>query len=200
MSGMSGPTGSGIAQQEGLPHDIRGLLPYVPWGTYLLWFLLGAAALAGLLYLWKVLKRRRKERPVAPVDPWDDLKGRLGRLRPQLPFGRKEQEDFFFQLSLMLREAIELRTRIRATDLTSDELKEPLRRRLPLPPAGIQAVLAFLERADLVKFAEAPSDRGEAEEALGQVGAWVRELTPKSIDAAPAGDGASGGEESHAAG
>jgi hypothetical protein len=188
------PQGAAGGKQS-LPHDIRGLLPYVPWGTYILWFLIGAAALAALLYFLRVRRRRRHERPAPPIDPWDDLKNRLRALRPGLPFGRKEQEEFFFQVSLLLREAIELRTKIRATDLTCQELKEPLRRKLPMAQTDIDGILAFLERADMIKFAEAPSDRAEADTAAGQVAAWARELTPKSIDAAApaAGAGQAGG-------
>jgi hypothetical protein len=89
------------------------------------------------------------------------------------------QENYFYSLSLILREAVELRTGIRATDLTLYELKNPLRRSLPFKQEDIESVISFLERADMVKFAGAPSQR---EEALGdhrRVQGWVRELRPR---------------------
>jgi hypothetical protein len=167
----------------GLPHDIRGLLPYqTPWWHYAL---AGVAAfiVAGLLAwgIWYLLKKRRKKmREERPVDPWDALESRLGVMLPPGEFPRGIiQENYFYSLSLILREAVELRTGIRATDLTLYELKNPLRRQLPFKQEDIESVIHFLERADMVKFAEAPSQR---EEALGdheRVRRWVRELRPR---------------------
>lgn len=167
----------------GLPHDIRGLLPYqTPWWHYALG---GVAAfiVAGLLAwgIWYLLKKRRtKIREERPVDPWDALESRLAVMLPPGEFPRGlVQENYFYGLSLILREAVELRTGIRATDLTLYELKNPLRRQLPFKQEDIESVIHFLERADMVKFAEAPSQREEALGDHGRVQRWVRDLRPR---------------------
>lgn len=169
---------------QALPHDIRGLIPYVtPWWVYLIY--VGAALLlAGLAFAaWRYWKHREKKVVVIPPrDPWDVLAERAGFLLPKPPFEGKAQEDYYFELSMLLREAIELRTKIRATDLTFQELREPVRKKLPLPTNDVESVLQFCEHADQVKFAAKPSGIGEAESARQQVESWVRALRPRAID------------------
>lgn len=163
---------------DGLPHDIHGLLPYQPtlldrWP----WFLAAGAALMALALFWSWWRRQKgKVRPVKQVDPWDALDERLAALLPSEPFVGRARETYFYELSLALREAIERRTELRATDMTLGELCEPLRRKLPLPGAEIDAVLGFLQRADLVKFAEAEASRDEALDALQRVRSWTTAL------------------------
>lgn len=176
---------------EGLPHDIHGLLPYQPtlldhWP----WFLAGGAALMALALLAAWWRRRKAEVPPGkPIDPWDALDERLAALLPSDPFVGRARETYFFELSLALREAIERRTELRATDMTWSELREPLRRKLPLPSADVDAVLAFLQRADLVKFAEAEASRDEAIDAMQRVRRWAAALRPRPEMAAEAARG-----------
>jgi hypothetical protein len=177
----------GAAPAPQLPHDIRGLLPYSPpWWTYALYALIALADIGATLAFvsWR---RRRGSLPAAPVDPWEALAARAQALEPRAPFARAEQEEFFFHLSMILREGIELRTGIRATDLTYQELREPVRRKLPLPAADVDDVLAFCERADLVKFAAAETGRAEADEARGRVVQWLERLKPTPLSDLPHG-------------
>jgi hypothetical protein len=173
---------------DGLPHDIHGLLPYQPtlldrWP----WFLAAGAALVALALLGVWWRRRKgKVHPAKQVDPWDALDERLLALLPPDPFVGRARETYFYELSLALREAIERRTELRATDMTSSELREPLRRKLPLPSAEIDSVLAFLQRADLVKFAEAEASRDEALDAVQRVRRWATALRPRPEMAAEA--------------
>ena len=191
------PQAGGGRSPGGLPHDIRGLLPYSwPWWEYALWGLLVAAVLAlvgfGGWYFYRKWRARR-DLAITNEDPWEIFGRRLTALRPPMPFSGSEQEEFFFQLSLLVREVIELRTKVPATDRTYQELREPLRRKLPLSTEEVEAVLAFLERADLVKFAGAPSSVAEAEAALSRVGRWLQKLRPRGIDQVAATSVAKGG-------
>lgn len=189
---------NGQNRVAGLPHDIRGLLPYqTPWWHYALAGL-GATLVAGLVAwgIWNILKKRRsKIRDDRPVDPWDALEARLGVTLPPGEFSRGTvQENYFYSLSLLLREALELRTAIRATDLTLYELKSPLRRTQLLSKQDIESMLSFLERADMIKFAGAPSQRDEALGDHARVTGWVRELRPRPE---PVGQGPIFGSQSH---
>ncbi len=167
---------------NGLPHDIRGLLPYqTPWWVYGLWAMGGMLVLALAYWAYKYWKSRKKLAAEFPVDPWDDLAGRLSALKPPLPFVGKAQEDFFYLLSLLLREGVELRTGIPATDRTYKELKLPLQQKLPFGQTEVDAVLRFLERADWIKFAGVPSDVEEATACLATVERWVRDLKPALV-------------------
>jgi hypothetical protein len=176
-------------QTGALPHDIRGLVPYeAQWRRLALPALLALIAVlvvTALALWWR--RRRRRPAPVAPPeDPWDALLRRIRTLALKTPFERLAQEEFFFELSMLLREGIELRTGVRATDLTFQELRAPLRAKLPLATAEVERVLGFCERADQVKFAGTGSDRAEADAARSTVDGWVRQLRPAPAAPLPA--------------
>lgn len=166
---------------QGLPHDIYGLFAYqTPWWVYGL-FVLGGAVLLALLVL--LVKRLAKARAATAksIDPWDELAQRVKALAPTEPFVGRAAEDYFYQLSLLLREGIESRTKLNATDMTLQELREPLRKKLPLASGEIERVVVFLGRADEVKFAGAPSSLGEAADARRSVSDWIAKLKPREV-------------------
>ncbi len=173
----------GLPSPQQLPHDIRGVLPYrMTLLDYLPYIAAGVAALTVALlalHFWR--KRHRAIKPAEPVDPWEVLFARLAAVTPGRPFEGPAQVEFYFQLSLLLREAIERRTGVRATDSTLGELRVPLRKKLPLTPGAIEAVLAFLERSDLIKFAGFAATPDEALAAQEQVSAWARALKPLPV-------------------
>ena len=162
---MQPPGGNPAA--AGLPHDIRGsIFVPLPWWQIALIVLITIVVLIALFTAWKW---------------WDELQERLQVTQPPIPFTKAAQIEYFAQLSLILREAIERRTQIPATDRTCQELKAPLRAKLPLKPTETEALLSFLERADFIKFAKAPTDTAEALSAHGHVVTWLRALVPLSI-------------------
>lgn len=171
---------------EGLPHDVRGLASepslLLRWGGFAAGALL-AALLVALIVIW--LRRRRRD-PTFVVDPWTELLTRIKELVLPPLDNDKGREDFYYNLSLMLREGIERRTGLNATDLTFGELKGPLSSKLPLRTDKIKDVLAFLERADLVKFAEAPATATVMQEDRDAVHRWVDGLKPNAEDLTPA--------------
>ena len=176
-----GPPG-GSPAAAGLPHDIRGtIFVPLPWWQIALIVLVAIAVLIAIFTAWKWWKKRQANRPLPPRDPWDELQERLQVTQPPVPFTKAAQIEYFAQLSLILREAIERRTQIPATDRTCQELKAPLRAKLPLKPTETEALLSFLERADFIKFAKAPTDTAEALSAHGHVVTWLRALVPLSI-------------------
>jgi hypothetical protein len=188
-SGQLAPIGSPMGgapmgqQQQGLPHDIRGLVPYeTPWYMYAAY--VGAGVLLALaiylLYKWWQRKQANKVIPEVVVDHWAEVKKKIKHSHPQEPFEKPQQIEFFYQMSLLLRECIELRTKIRATDLTYQELKDPIDRKLPLKSNEKTDILLFLERADMIKFAEKKTTLDEAREYKKQIGLWASMLTPRA--------------------
>lgn len=167
-----------------LPHDIRELLPYAPpWWVYLATVLLLLGVVAILVWAWRVWRqRRRRGRQDTPVDPWQQMLSALAAMPAEVPavgeWPARAREDFFYRLSLLLRQGIEWHAAIPATDLTLGELKQPLRQRLVVQAVPVDAVLAFLERADQVKFAAAPATIEEALAAVRQVRNWIEALRP----------------------
>ena len=185
---MNSPAATPLAgASPQLPHDIRPLLPYHPtFWDYAPQLALGAAILATVLlavYLWR--KRHVRPVPVPPVDPWVVLFAKLQSLVVTHPFSAPAAVEYYFQLSLLLREAIERRTAVPATDRTLHELRAPLRKKLPLATDQIEAVLAFLERSDMVKFAGFTATPEEAAAAKERVCAWVSGLKPAAVVPTP---------------
>lgn len=173
--------GSGAqgAQPGGLPHDIRPLLPYVPtWADRAPWIALVLALALGLIAAFIWWKRSRKPPPPPPSDPWAELQKTVRGVVIEPPFLPASQREVFYRLSLLLREGIERRTEIRATDSTLSEMRQALRKKLPFKVADVEEILAFLERSDLVKFAEQPATIEEASAARANVAAWCGRLQP----------------------
>ena len=163
-----------------LPHGLRGALaPYPEWVLLTALALLLAALIGTVVLLWRWNKRRRSMRPKPRLDPWDDLLARIGSVVPEQPFTKAVQAEYYSSLSLMLREGIERRCGLAAMGRTYQELRGPLRAQSFLPKEQGEAILGFLERADSVKFAAAPSSDEEAKAAVLQVSAWITALRPQ---------------------
>lgn len=178
--GPSGP--SAVAK---LPHDIADLVPYQPGVRDYLLPALAVLVLSGLvagLLRWLIKRQRRAlaNPKTTPVDPWLALAQHLAGLQVRPDWAAKEREEYFYALSMGLRQAIELSIGARATDMTLHELKAPLREQLPLPAATTAEMLALLERCDLVKFAGMPAASVEAEAAKSKVLAWIGSLQDAS--------------------
>ena len=185
---LSPPALPAKGQEGPLPHDIRGLLDYPFTLGNLRWLLLAVAVLAllGLAYwFWKRRKRVLPQPP--PEDPFTVLERQLRALLPPQPFEGKPRTQYFFDLNMILRQGLELSSPIRATDLTLQELKEPLRQKSQLSRDTVEDVLRFLERSEAIKFADAQTEIAEAERSHQQVLQWVAFLRPKRLD--PGGSG-----------
>ena len=125
------------------PFEIPGGLPLwlaVALGTALL-----AAAVFGLL--WYLDRRRQRPASLPPLPPVDYI-AELGRIE-------LEQADFkayYSRLADLLRRFLEERLGVEALERTTGEIVRALRQ-TELEEAQVAAIGAFLDRADLVKFA-----------------------------------------------
>ena len=169
---------------QDLPHDVYGLVPYQPplWG-YIIAAAIGLATLLALYMLWK--KYRKHKMAAKPLEPKaDPLKVCLAALRalePTEPFTRREQNNFFFQLSMIFREYIELTLNVPATDSTTGELKTHLARVFTIDRETKKSYIQFLESADMVKFAEKEVSLQSAEEQKNLILSWVEHLENQRI-------------------
>ena len=175
-----------------LPHDIKDLLPIpLPWWVWIVALLVVLAVSFLALRAWRHWRNRRRAaaRSAAVVDPFDQLAERLTALQGSLGQGSfpvskqgRAEEHFYFDLSLIAREAIELQSGITATDMTLGELQSKLSgaQRSPLPLNGGQVaeLLALLERADRIKFAGAATSLDEARQDVARVQGWLSVLKP----------------------
>lgn len=164
------------------PHDVMGLTPLTPVWVYGLWLSIAMLIMAALSWwIWS----RRKPKKISPAvvesdlpglkieDPRNRLLRNLALLKPHEPFDSLAQMQYFSALTLYLREAIELKTAIRATDMTVNELY-PYLEKSPFFDADERlSVLSFLDKADRIKFAGEAVTIHEAEAALRRAMKWT---------------------------
>ncbi len=165
------------------PHDLKGLLSY-PLSLLDLWPWLLAATLASaivLVVLWYLKNRKPKAKPQIIEDPFLVLERQLYRMAPPTPFEDKKSIQYYFDLNMLFRQIIEFCSGVRATDLTLQELKGPLREKSILSRDTTEELLNFLERCEHIKFAGLMTDLAEAEHSHKQVKQWVSYLKPKQI-------------------
>jgi len=147
--------------------DIKGpvTLPFEVelWMVLLLVTLLIVGA--ALFFLW-LRKRKKEEVAIAPPLILADLEAlkALDYLEEQkLPEAGKGQ-DFFFQLSAILRRYLERRFGVRATEQTSEEFLTQLAESDFLTEEQKKPLRSFMENADLVKFAKQDAGPKECRE------------------------------------
>jgi len=147
----------------GMECDPQKDLPPFSWKLvgYGALVVLGVLSVLGLLF-WaiKYLTRRVKEHRMSPIErAWVEL-DRL--LKKGLP-GRGRYKDFYVELTMVVRRYIQRKYGIRAPHLTTEEFLRN-NRIVELSNNRIAELKAFLENADMVKFAgvEATPDMADA--------------------------------------
>jgi hypothetical protein len=178
------PVASGQAPTG--PHDIEEILPYIiPWWHYALVVagLLLVAGIAAAVWYW--YKKRKKEPEVVVVDHWAELSETVQKLRPEEALAQGQAKEFYYQLSILLRTAIELATQLRATDMTFRELSPLMDKKLPVNGEELRAMKEFLNIADLVKFADRPATEGEARHFKQSLQLWISTLKPRQVVGLP---------------
>lgn len=166
-----------------LPHELKGLWRY-EYSSPNWWMLLAIALFCALVAygLYAYWKKKRQVVPKTKIieDPLLVAFRTLKNMSVPQPFEGKTQQLYFFELSLKFRELIELSSGIRATDLTSKELREPLREKLPLSRTITEDMIRFFDRSEMIKFAQSQTHSEEALYFLNKVIEWSEQLVPKN--------------------
>ena len=179
-----------VLSQQGA--DIRDVKPPLTLPANFLWLLFAFLMLAMLAFAWFVrpwLRRRKRERPAArvpPVSPWVRALKDLELLRQAGLVAGGRQKDYYTRLSDILRRYIEDRFEIPAPEMTTPEFLSQMMTETRLSVSQKDAIRAFLERCDMVKFAKYLSNEHEAEQSFALVKAFVRDTIPRpETDAEP---------------
>ena len=112
----------------------------------------------------------------APRDLALEVYQKISGLTSQSPFAKKEQEEFFFELSFGLRHYLELQRKLPVTDQTFREFEQTLKAERKLPAELKEKILAFLKKAEFIKFAHKLSSEQEALNLKSDVLSWMDEL------------------------
>ena len=167
------------------PHGIMGLTEYrFPWEQWLgigFFSLVLASLILYLLmkYQEKFASKETQQTQRPAEDPVSTIRKALSTISPQEPFSKDQQVSFFYELSLIFRKAVELKTGLAATDMTYAELEPVLQKNLPFESEQMNRVFAFLKQSDFIKFSDNVTTIPEAREALYQVRDWVEEILKK---------------------
>jgi hypothetical protein len=171
-----------LLTQEKDATDIRDIKPpeEVPfdWRPYGL----GAAAVlavgllgAGLFY---VLNRPRRRRLLPPPPPHEVALTALNKLHTRHLIEEGKSEEYYVQLSAIVRRYLEDRFRLRAPEMTSEEFLTTVAGDGRLAPPHRRLLADFLSQADLVKFARHLPTPQDSEGAYTAARRFVEETQP----------------------
>ena len=140
-----------------------------------IWVAVGAilTALAGLILFFN------KKGTSRILSPWEIARISLAELKKELSLN---DEAFFVRLSDILRQYIERRFALPATEKTSEEFIQQLRTDSILSEKQRIALERFLGTADLVKFARMNSDEKQKSDCLNMADNFVNETIPQPTE------------------
>jgi hypothetical protein len=146
------------------------------WTRWLPWAGV-AAAIAGLVAGgWGL--RRRFASPAAPLAPHEWAARELDRVEALRLPEAGEVERYHTLLSDVVRSYLERRFSLPASQQTTAEFLETMRRSPQLAPAQQALLRDFLERCDMAKFARAAPSPEECRAVAGMARSFVQETTP----------------------
>lgn len=149
------------------------------------------AALAALAAAWgfaRLARSLRRARALRRLSPRERaLRELADLLAADLP-GKGRFKDYYVELTMVVRRYVERRYAIRAPKLTTGEFLAAARADARFPGPSVAPLGAFLEAADLVKFAGAEATRATADEAAARARAYL-EAEPSAPEETAAGKG-----------
>jgi hypothetical protein len=156
------------------PEDVP---PPPSWARWLPWVGI-VAAVAGLVAGgWGL--RRRLAAPAAPLAPHEWAARELDRIEALRLPEAGELERYHTLLSDVVRSYLEQRFNLPASQQTTVEFLETMRRSPQLTPAQQGLLRDFLERCDMAKFARAAPPPEECRAVAAMARSFVQETTPR---------------------
>ena len=138
-----------------------------------LWLSVGAAlALLTAAIVWCRRRRLAQQAALIQLTPAEMAYLELQQLMEN-EAARDDVRVFYVELTAIVRRYIERTTGIRAPEQTTQEFLHEVSRRSDFPAEEAQRLLAFLEAADLVKFAAHQPRKEDVEESFRRAKAFV---------------------------
>ncbi len=160
-------------------HDISGPVAFFP---YPIWMVaaavLAALGLAALLVWFFILRRKPAKRLICAEKALAELARLRGGVETSDPY------PFSIEVSDVLRAYLRDEYGLSATTQTSREFLETVRTRNVFNGEERDALAAFLEKSDLVKFARLHATSSDCSALLDQADKLVRSRTPGPVEAA----------------
>ena len=164
---VKGDPGSSLAAARSPVHIYPGL------GSVLL-YLVAAAGIGALgVLVWWAAKRIRREVRLRRMSPRERALHELAELLARDLVTKDRVKDFYFELTMIVRAYIERAHAIRAPEQTTEEFLVAVSQDPRFSPAVITRLRAFLQAADLVKYAAYRPDRPAIEQSLSTARTYV---------------------------
>ena len=155
-------------------HDIKGFVPVPHQWLWLVWLSLGLGLVFGLIWWWK---RRRPATDAGLTlvlpSPLEIVLAALRQLRQDNP----PVEEYYTRLSNIVRQYLENQLQLRAPERTTEEFLYELAQGNRLSDDHKNLLAAFLQEADLVKFARHRPGVEDKARAFGAAEKFVQETT-----------------------
>jgi hypothetical protein len=137
--------------------DIAGSLKpiwiYPPFKTVAIYVVLGILAIGVVVLLWKLFHRVRENIQLARMSPRERALRELSKLLAKDLVGKNLVKEFYLELTMIVRRYIERLHGIHAPEQTTEEFLVAVAEDSRFSPEVVRKLRAFLEAADLVKFA-----------------------------------------------
>ncbi len=156
-------------------------LDQVPdWVIQYWWAILAAIALlAALFFLVRSYLKKRRSRPVrkSPLSPYKEALRALDRLKAKELWQKGQNEQYFVELTDILRRYLNDRFRVAAPEMTTEQFLDAAAHNENLTAYAAE-FRRLLELADFIKFAKGQSIPAENEEAFAIVRKFVEGTRP----------------------
>lgn len=157
---VKGDPGSSLAAMRPPVHVYPG------FGTVLLYLLLAAGIAALVWGLWWAFRRIRREVKLRRMSPRERALHELAELLARDLVHKDRVKDFYFELTMIVRAYIERAHSIRAPEQTTEEFLVAVSRDSRFTSAVVTRLRAFLQAADLVKYAAHRPDAASVDQSV----------------------------------
>ena len=169
-------------------YDIRPQFRYpVTFAEVLPWVAGGIVLVAAIIAVWRLIVRRRKNRPLfgkpTPQDPPHIVALRdLDRIRSEKLWQTGNQKQYYTEITDTLRVYIEKRFGVKTIERTSGEILVDLSVK-DIQPSDFESLKDLFGTADLVKFAKYTASESENENAVPVAVRFVNDTFMQALEA-----------------
>ena len=169
-------------------YDIRPQFRYpVTFAEVLPWVAGGIVLVAAIIAVWRLIVRRRKNRPLfgkpTPQDPPHIVALRdLDRIRGEKLWQTGNQKQYYTEITDTLRVYIEKRFCVKTIERTSGEILVDLSVK-DIQPSDFESLKDLFGTADLVKFAKYTASESENENAVPVAVRFVNDTFMQALEA-----------------
>ncbi len=161
------------------PNAGPAALPLPWWRDWRVWALGTGAVAAAVLLTWLWARRRGAHPSHEPLTSWDKAFKQLDELAGRNLPARGDFNQYYVELSRILRDYLAQRFAIHAPEQTTQEFLEEASANGVLNEQQQQFLAAFLRHSDRVKFARFQPPADEARRHLDDIRGFVKETIPR---------------------